>query len=175
VLFSGAYTVVLVLQSWTDGEGVVFSLLFVPSIASIPISITIAITRYRLFEIDRIISRTLSYAMIVVVLATVFVGVVTLTSSILPSQNSLAVAASTLAVAALFNPLRRKVQRVVDHRFNRAGYNATLVAEEFANRLQNKLEIGEITDDWTNTVNQALQPAFTSAWIRDGESRSTSH
>jgi len=63
----------------------------------------------------------------------------------------------------------------VDHRFNRAGYNAILVAEKFANRLQNKLEIGEITDDWTNTVNEALQPAFTSAWIRDGELRSTPH
>jgi len=84
VLFIGAYTVVLVLQSWTDGEGAVFSLLFVSSIAAIPISITIAITRYRLFEIDRIISRTLSYAMIVGILAAVFIGVVTLASSILP-------------------------------------------------------------------------------------------
>jgi len=175
VLFSGAHTVVLVLQSWTDGEGALFSLLFVPSIASIPISITIAITRYRLFEIDRIISRTLSYALIVVILAAVFAGVVTLTTSILPSQNSLAVAASTLAVAALFNPIRRRVQRVVDRRFNRAGYSATTVTEEFAARLQDKLDVGEITDAWTNTVNDAIQPAFAAVWIRDNEKGSASH
>jgi hypothetical protein len=139
------------------------------------VAVTIAITRYRLFEIDRIISRTLSYALIVVILAAVFAGVVTMTTSILPSQNSPAVAASTLAVAALFNPIRRRVQRVVDRRFNRAGYSATIVTEEFAARLQDKLDIGEITGAWTNTVNEAIQPAFAAVWIRDNDTRGASH
>ena len=113
-------------------------LAIIVSISFIPIAIGIAILRYRLYEFDRIISRTLGYAAVTITLAIVFVGVVLgLTAVLEPvtSGNTVAVAASTLLVAALFQPLRRRIQQVVDRRFNRARYDAQRMAEAFARQL----------------------------------------
>lgn len=148
------------------GDGLL-GFLFVFSIALIPISITAAITRYRLFEIDRIISRTLSYAAVVIVLGALFLGMVTLVTALLPTQNSLAVAGATLVVAALFNPIRRRIQYAVDRRFNRSGYRAEELSEQFNARLRESLTTDELIDVWGETVNEALKPSATGIWIRD--------
>ncbi|MEX1125066.1 MAG: hypothetical protein WEE53_05320, partial [Acidimicrobiia bacterium] len=98
----------------------------------VPVAIGFAILRYRLYEIDRIISRTVSYAVVVGLLGLVFFGVVTVLTSLLPAESDLAVAGSTLAVAALFNPVRRRVQGWVDRRFNRSRYDAQKVMDAFS-------------------------------------------
>ena len=133
---------------------------------SIPVSITVAITRYRLFEIDRIISRTLSYTVVVAVLAAAFFGLVALITAALSAPNSLAVAASTLAIAALFNPLRKRVQNTIDRRFNRSAYDAEIISEAFASRLREPLTTTQIIEDWQRTVDESLQPETSGIWIK---------
>ena len=112
--------------------------------AVLPVCVGVAVLKYRLYEIDRIISRVISYAIITAVLAGVFAGLVLLASAVLPLKGPVAVAASTLVAAALFNPLRGRVQRAVDRRFNRARYNADLTVAVFASRLKDAadLELG---------------------------------
>lgn len=135
---------------------------------SLPAAIVVAITRYRLYEIDQLISRTATYAVVVGVLVTVYAGGVFLLSSLLPLQGDLPIAASTLAVAALFNPLRRRVQHRVDRRFNRPRYDATREVEQFASRLRTQLDADDLTDDLLGVVARTVQPATASLWIRGG-------
>ncbi len=149
----------------TDTDSTISGVFVALAFASIPISITIAITRYKLFEIDRIISRTLGYAIVVGLLAAAFFGLITLITNLLPAQNSLAVAGSTLAVAALFNPLRKRVQRGIDKRFNRSRYQATLVSEKFAAELSRSHTVSEIVELWNQTVNDSLQPQTSGIWL----------
>jgi hypothetical protein len=150
-----------VLPEWAS------NVLFAVLLMSVPVSVTVAVTRYQLYEIDRIISRTLSYALVVAVLGAVFVGIVALATSVLPSQNSLAVAGSTLAVAALFNPLRKRIQHAVDRRFNRSGYQAEQVSEEFAAKLREPLSTQQITTLWTQTAEEAVQPQAVGIWLKE--------
>jgi hypothetical protein len=134
---------------------------------AIPVAITIAITRYRLFEIDRIISRTVSYLIVVGLLAlVVVVGAVWLPTRVFGEQSSLFVAGSTLAVAAIFNPVRKRVQRVVDSRFNRSAYKAQDVAARFAGELQQTLTVEELADVLADTVAISLQPRSLGVWLR---------
>jgi hypothetical protein len=131
----------------------------------IPVCMGVAILRYRLFEIDRLISRTLAYAILTGLLAGVYAGLVLLATQALRLHTSVAVAASTLAVAALFSPLRRRVQRAVDRRFNRARYDADLTVAAFAARLKDAVDLDAVRDDLANVVHQALEPAHVSVWI----------
>ena len=133
--------------------------------AALPVSIGIAILRYRLYDIDRIISRTLAYAIITGLLAGVYTGLVLLATRVLSFHTPVAVAASTLAAAALFNPLRHQVQRAVDRRFNRARYNASHTVAAFAARLQDALDLDAVQEDLAGVVHQALEPAHVSVWI----------
>jgi hypothetical protein len=133
---------------------------------SLPAAIVVAITRYRLYEIDRLISRTVSYAVVVGVLAAVYAGAVFVLSSLLPRESDLAVAASTLVVAALFNPLRRRVQQRVDRRFNRPRFDAELEVERFAGRLRTDLDLDELTRDLLGVVATTVQPSTATVWIR---------
>ncbi len=105
------------------------------ALAALPISIGIGILKYRLYEIDRLISRTLSYLIITGLLVSVFVGIVVLATDVLPFSSPVGVAASTLAAAALFNPLRLRVQRLVDRHFNRARYDAEAIVTAFTLQL----------------------------------------
>lgn len=148
-------------------ESVAGGLLLVVAFVSVPVSVTVAITRYRLFEIDRIISRTLSYTIVVAVLAAAFIGLVAVITGLLPAQDSLAVAASTLSLAALFNPLRKRVQSTIDRRFNRSAYQADLIAEAFASRLKERLSATQIVEEWQRTVDESLQPETSGIWIKD--------
>ena len=128
-------------------------------------AIAMAVLKYRLYDIDRIISRTLAYAIVTGLLVGVYAGLVLLATRVLPLSSPVAVAASTLAAAALFSPLRRQVQRVVDRRFNRARYNADQTVAAFAARLKDAVELDSIRDDLTDVVHQALEPAHVSVWI----------
>src|SRR6202008_2372715 len=104
----------------------------------------VAILRYRLYEIDRLVSRTLSYAILTALLAGVFIGLIVLTTDALALSGRVGVAASTLAAAALFNPLRVRVQRLVDRRFNRARYDAQATVAAFAGRLRESVALASI-------------------------------
>jgi hypothetical protein len=134
-------------------------------LAALPVSIGVAILRYRLYEIDRIISRTLAYALVTGLLVGVFAGLVLLTTDVLSLSSPVAVAASTLAAAALFNPLRQRVQRVVDRRFNRTRYNADRTVAVFAAGLKDAMDVAAVRDDLTTVVQQTLEPAHVSLWI----------
>ena len=135
--------------------------------AVLPVCVGVAVLKYRLYEIDRIISRVISYAIITVVLAGVFAGLVLLASVALPLKGSVAVAAATLVAAALFNPLRRRVQRAVDRRFNRARYNADLTVAAFASRLKDAVDLDSVGEDLTAVVQKALEPARISVWMNE--------
>jgi hypothetical protein len=134
-------------------------------VAALPVSIGVAILKYRLYEIDRIISRTLSYAIVTGLLVGVYAGLVLLATQVLRFHSTVAVAASTLAAAALFSPLRRRVQHVVDRRFNRARYNADQTVAAFAARLKDAVDLDAIRDDLAGVAYQALEPIHVSVWI----------
>jgi uncharacterized membrane protein YhaH (DUF805 family) len=137
----------------------------------IPAAMTVAILKHRLYDIDRIISRTLEYAIVTGLLAGVYGGLVLLTTRALPVSLStpVAVAGATLAAAALFSPLRRRVQRLVDRRFNRARYDAEATVAAFAARLKDTVDLDSVRDDLASVVHQALEPAHLSVWIRPHE------
>jgi hypothetical protein len=134
---------------------------------ALPASISVAILRYRLYEIDRIISRTLAYALVTGLLVGVYAGLVLLATEVLAVKSPVAVAASTLAVAALFNPLRRRVQRVVDRKFNRARYDADQMVTAFADRLKDAVDLDSVRDDLASVVQNALEPAHVSVWMAE--------
>ena len=132
--------------------------------SSIPISIFLAISRYRLYDIDRIISRTVSYGVVVALLA----GIVAIVAGVVGTRFSdpLVVAATTLAVAAAFNPLRIRVQRMVDRRFDRSRYDAEWVISEFAATLRDRVDPGGVVNGWTDVVANTMQPASLGVWTR---------
>jgi hypothetical protein len=133
--------------------------------ALIPVAIGVAVLRYRLYDIDRIISRTVAYAIVTGLLVGVYAGLVLLATRALRVHTPVAVAAATLAAAALFTPVRRRVQRRVDRRFNRARYDADQIAAAFAARLKDTVELSSVRDDLTGIVSRALEPAHVSVWI----------
>jgi uncharacterized membrane protein YidH (DUF202 family) len=133
--------------------------------ALIPVAIGIAVLRYRLYDIDRIISRTVAYAIVTGLLVGVYAGLVLLATHVVRVHTPVAVAAATLAAAALFTPVRRRVQRRVDRRFNRARYDADQIAAAFAARLKDTVELSSVRDDLTGIVYGALEPAHVSVWI----------
>lgn len=137
---------------------------------ALPAAATVAITRYRLFDIDRILSRTVAYAVLTALLVAVYVVAVTVLSAItspLAGESPLAVAAATLLAAAVFGRARRRIQTAVDHRFNRAGYDAARTAEAYRSRLRDQLDLDSIGSDLVGTANQALQPVGALLWLRD--------
>ena len=135
------------------------------AIALVAVAIGIAVLRYRLYDIDQIISRTVAYAIITSLLVGVYAGLVLLTTQVFRFHTPVAVAASTLAAAALFNPVRRRVQQMVDRRFNRARYDADQTIAAFAARLKDAVDLDSVRDDLAGVVHQALEPAHASVWI----------
>ena len=136
-------------------------------IVALPISIGVGILKYRLYEIDRLISRTISYAIVTALLVGVFVGRSSRsTTDVLPFSSPVGVAASTLAAAALFNPLRRRVQSAIDRRFNRARYDAAATVDAFTLRLREAIEVDAVEAGLRDVVGGAFQPAFLDVWLR---------
>ena len=142
---------------------------FIVSLLALPIGLGVAILKYRLYEIDRLISRTISYLLVTGLLAGVFVGLVVFTTRVLPFSSPVGVAASTLAAAALFNPLRLRVQRLVDRRFNRARYDAEETVTAFRTRLREAVDPDTVQRELLRTVNRAVEPAHTTLSIRPSE------
>jgi hypothetical protein len=130
----------------------------------VPICIAVSVLRYRLYDIDRIISRAVSYLLVTGVLVGVYVACVALTAALLPFGSSVGIAASTLAAAALFQPVRRRVQHGVDRRFNRLRYDAEGVVEAFAARLREEIDSRSIYGDLAVAVSQTMQPQTLSLW-----------
>ncbi len=141
------------------------------SILALPFVIAIAILRYRLFEIDRIISRTLAYAVVTAILAIVYAGGVVLLSATLSriaQGQTIAVAGSTLLVFALFQPVLRRVRRTVDRRFDRAAYDAEQTVAAFSERLRWETEMQRVTSDLKATADAAVAPTMLGIWLRSG-------
>jgi hypothetical protein len=134
---------------------------------ALPLAIGIAVTRYRLYEIDRIISRTVSYAVMAIVLAGIYVIPVVTLPRLLGESNDLVIAGSTLAAAAAFAPVRRRVQRTVDHRFNRTRFDADREVDAFSIRLRSNLTLESVDAALADTVSRTVQPATTRLWIRE--------
>jgi hypothetical protein len=146
---------------------VLASLVAMGAFWALPIAVVIAITRYRLFDIDRIISRTVAYAVVAGVLGLVYAGSVIGLQEIVPFGGSdVAVAGSTLAAAALFHPVRRRVQRAVDRQFNRARYEAVVVTQDYTRRLRHQVDLDAVTHDLLAVVDRTMHPASADVWLR---------
>ena len=150
-------------------SGLIVSLLTGGSTAALPVSIGLAILKYRLYDIDRLISRTLAYAVVTGLLVGVYAGLVLLATQVLSVSSPVAVAAATLAAAALFSPLRRRVQRAVDRRFNRARYDAEVTVAAFSARLKDAVDLEAVRADLLDVVQASLEPAHVSVWVRGHE------
>jgi hypothetical protein len=137
----------------------------------IPVAVGIAILKYRLYDIDRLISRTLGYAIVTGLLVGLYAGLVLLATQVLSITSPVAVAASTLAAAALFTPLRRRVQHVVDRRFNRVRYDADQTVAAFAARLQEGAALDAVRSDLLAVVTTAVEPAHLSVWTAPAAKR----
>jgi hypothetical protein len=164
--------VVVVLTSVFGSSSVATALEYLSLLgtAALPISIGVGILKYRLYEIDRLISRTLSYAIVTGLVIGVYVGVVTLVTRVLGFSSPVAVAASTLAAVALFNPLRVRVQHIVDRRFNRARYDADATIASFTASLRDAVDLEAVRRELLEVVNRAVEPEHASVWIRRRES-----
>ena len=136
-------------------------------LVALPLSLGIAILRFRLYEIDRVISRTLSYALVTGLVVGAYVGIITLMTKVLDFSSAVGVAASTLVAVALFNPLRKRVQHLVDRRFNRARYDAAAIVAGFTTRLREGVALDTVESDLVNVVRDAFEPTYVGVWIRD--------
>jgi hypothetical protein len=138
--------------------------------ALLPIAVGIAVLRYRLYEIDRLISRTISWVILTVLVATLFVAFVLVFQAIvapLTGSNEIAVAGSTLLVFGLFAPIRRRVQRLVDRRFNRTRYDAERTVAAFAGRLRDQVDLEQLRSEILATVSATVEPSSVSLWLRE--------
>jgi hypothetical protein len=140
------------------------------ALAAPPLAIGVAVLRYRLYDIDRIINRTLVYGALTVLLAVIYAGIVLTLGQLFGGMSedppNGAVAAATLAVAALFQPARRRIQVVVDRRFNRRKYNATKTVEAFSIRLRDEVDLDALSAELLVVVDQTMQPTRASLWLR---------
>ena len=141
-------------------------------VALLPLATGAAILRYRLYDLDRIISRTLAYGLLTLLLGLAYAGVVLGLGRLLPQGSSLAVAAATLAVAALFQPARRRIQQTVDRRFNRRRYDAARTIEQFSSRLHQQIDLSTLTAELLAVADRTVEPKMVSLWLRPPMERS---
>jgi hypothetical protein len=149
-----------------EGDSVVLQAAVGICVALLPLATGAAILRYRLYDLDRIISRTLAYGLLTVLLGLGYAGVVLGLSRLLPQGSSLAVAAATLAVAAVFQPARRRIQQTVDRRFNRRRHDAAQTIAAFSTRLRDQVDLDTLTAELLAVVDQTMQPTQASLWLR---------
>jgi hypothetical protein len=135
-------------------------------VAGIPAAVAVAVLKYRLYEIDKIISRTLAYAIVTGLLIGLYAGLVLLATQVLTIHTPVAVAAATLAAAALFTPLRSRVQHLVDRKFNRTRYDADQTLTAFAARLKDAVDQDAVRADLLGVVQRSLEPTHAAVWVR---------
>jgi hypothetical protein len=165
---SAVAAVVIFVASWLTNDPLLeFEVVF----PLFPAAVGVAILKYRLYDIDRLISRTLSYAIVTGLLVGLYAGLVLLATEVLSITSPVAVAAATLVAAALFRPLRRRVQHVVDRRFNRVRYDADQTVAAFAARLQEGAALDAVRSDLLTVVNTAVEPAHLSIWTAPATKR----
>jgi hypothetical protein len=165
VVFIACLTVATLEPNDPSARWLVISAVVAPGIAALPVALGIGILKFRLYEIDRIISRTLSYALVTGLIIGMYIGAVTLATRVLPFPGQVGVAASTLIAAVLFSPLRRRVQRVVDRRFNRAHYDAEATVAAFAGRMRESVDLPSMESELAATVQQAFEPVHVTVWL----------
>lgn len=176
LVYAGALVVAAVLISmgpvvWIMGLGSattdVQNAMASGAIALVPVAIGVAVMRYRLYDIDRVVSRTVAYAIVTGLLVGVYAGLVLLATGVLRFHASVAVAVATLVAAALFSPVRRSVQHNVDRRFNRARYDADETVAAFANRLTDAVDFDTVRQELASVVQTALEPAGLWIWTSE--------
>lgn len=171
MVFAAAFLVcALVVPSLVGwgGSDVLFSI----GVVQLPVAVGVAMFKYRLYDVDRLINRTLVYAVLTVVLGAAYLGLVLAgqaVSSSLAGGSNLAIAVSTLVVAALFLPVRRRIQHFVDHRFYRRRYDARRTLEGFGARLREQVELETLSSDLALVVQETIQPSHVSLWLRSGQ------
>jgi hypothetical protein len=146
-------------------DTVVASVLYA-SVLCVPVAVAVAVLRYRLWDLDRLVSRTVTYAVVTGLLVLPYLAIVAAIPRLAEGSGSLAVAAATLAVAAVFSPLRRRVQDLVDRRFNRRRYDAARTLDAFAVRLRDQVDLDALEGELLAVVDQTMQPARTTLWLR---------
>jgi len=144
----------------------VLSGLLYSSVLFIPVAVAVAVLRYRLWDLDRLVSRTVTYAIVTGLLVVPYLLIVPAAGRVAQGSGNLAVAAATLAAAAAFAPLRRRVQGLVDRRFNRRRYDAARTVEGFAARLRDQVDLDALSVELLAVVDQTMQPAGASMWLR---------
>ena len=160
---------VLIINPFGLGDGA--WLVWLLATAFVPFSVAVAILRYHLYDIDRVISNAIGYGLVSIVLFAIFGAVnLALVSNVSPfvKDEAIAVAASTLLVAALFNPVRGRIQRLVDRRFHRAHYDAERMVVDFAARLRDELDLPTLASELAATTIRAVQPTTAGIWLRTG-------
>jgi hypothetical protein len=135
-------------------------------VLSVPLAVAVAVLRYRLWDLDRLVSRTVAYALLTLLLGLGYAAVVLALGRLLPDSSSLAVAAATLAAVAAFAPLRHRIQDLVDRRFNRRRFDAARTIEGFAARLRDQVDLDALHGELLAVVDQTMQPTRTSLWLR---------
>lgn len=169
-----AVAVFLVLTILEDGFKLSVPVLIFPlTLMALPVSMALAVLKYRLYEIDRIISRTVAYGALTATLASGYLAVILVLQSFMPvdDDSPLLVAISTLAAVAAFGPLRVRVQRVVDRRFNRTNYDARQTVDAFGQRLRAEVELESLTRDLTGVIGRTMHPRHVSVWLKPGDSQ----
>jgi hypothetical protein len=154
-----------------DSDGVVFQLAVGLCVALLPLATGAAILRYRLYDLDRIVSRTLAYGLLTALLGGSYALVALGLGQLLGKDSSLVVAAATLAVAALFQPARRRIQRLVDRRFNRRRHDAARITTAFSGRLRDQVDLDTLSAEMLAVVDQVMQPTQASLWLRPSQAR----
>ena len=167
VLLIGGYFV------WQDPNGLAYGVTFNLAILCLPLSIGISILDYQLDHIDRLINRTLVYGLLIVILLLTYLLLVFagqyLLSSLLGQSNEVVLVGSTLVIAALFQPLRRRIQQIIDRRFYRSKYDAAKTLEAFSATLCNEIDLGQLREELVAVVQETMQPAHVSLWLRSPE------
>jgi len=168
VLAVGLVGVAGVVSAMVDDDGALgalFATVMAVGVAAIPFSIFVAVTRYRLYDVDRLVSRTVSYALVLVLLGALYSAMVVTLRSLFPVEGDLPVAVSTLVVALAFLPLVRRVQRVVDRRFFRSRYDAGVVVARVADDLRGSLDVEEVSGRVVAVVDEVLAPEVVGVWV----------
>jgi hypothetical protein len=163
------------LPSSSFGQTLIWPVLFFSAVSTIPVATGVAILKFRLYDIDRIINRTLVYGSLTVTLAAVYLGSIVVSQTLQKrlfvfitgqaEQSQLAIVVSTLVIAVLFSPLRRRIQSFIDRRFYRSKYDAAKTLEAFSARLREETDMDALSDDLTSVVRETMQPAHVSVWL----------